>query len=104
MQTITPEQIQQVLNTPVEQVMSVYSGKLNKCACGCAGKHSYASAHQAAGSKNRGYEVADNEVNDKQVRKGLKFLKTNVASAHVLSDDCFTVDTETRTYVVYLVK
>jgi hypothetical protein len=50
-------------------VRSVYSGKNGKCCCGCAGKHRYASALREEASKDRGYEVKDDEVNDRQVAK-----------------------------------
>lgn len=49
-------------------VMSVYSGVDGKCCCGCAGKHTYASAHVDEGSKNRGYKVNPWEVNDRVVK------------------------------------
>ncbi len=52
----------------MSQVASVYSGVNGRCCCGCAGKHTYASAHRDWASKNRGYAVASDEVNDRTVK------------------------------------
>lgn len=52
----------------INDVMSVYSGINGQCCCGCAGKHTYASQHQKIASKNRGYEVDDEEVSDRTVK------------------------------------
>lgn len=62
MQNATTKQVD------VTKVMSVYRGKAGNCCCGCSGRHSYASAHVAAASKNRGYEVASDEVSDRRVQ------------------------------------
>jgi hypothetical protein len=50
-----------------KSVASVYAGKPNKCCCGCSGKHYYARAYREWASKNRGYEVGDEEVSDTHV-------------------------------------
>jgi hypothetical protein len=50
------------------QVASVYSGVAGKCCCGCAGKHTTASAHRVWVGEDRGYEVSDDEVNDRTVK------------------------------------
>lgn len=52
----------------LENVMSVYNGVNGACACGCAGKHTYASAHREAAGIDRGYPVRDDEVNDRIVK------------------------------------
>jgi hypothetical protein len=49
------------------QIEAVYSGINGRCCCGCAGKHTYASAFQKAASKRRGYKVTDDEVSDRTV-------------------------------------
>ena len=49
-------------------IISVYSGINGKCCCGCAGKHRYASAYRKLASKDRGYEVRDEEVSDRSVK------------------------------------
>jgi len=51
-----------------KDIVSVYSGKAGRCCCGCAGKHTYASAHREWASKNRGYAVTDDEVDDRLVK------------------------------------
>ena len=80
--------------------MSVYSGRDGKCCCGCAGKHSYTEAHREVAGKNRGYTVDDDDVNDKMVRRVIKLIKENEASA---DDNCDFVSlvVGTRLYVAY---
>lgn len=48
-------------------VASVYSGGRSRCACGCSGKHTYASQWTEWASKNRGYTVGEDEVSDRSV-------------------------------------
>lgn len=50
-------------------VASVYTGGMSKCACGCSGTHRYASAWRQWASDNRGYEVNEDEVSDRQVTR-----------------------------------
>ena len=59
------------MSTKIEiaDVMKVYSGKAYKCACGCAGKYHYATAHRAIASKGRGYEVQNDELGDKMIKR-----------------------------------
>jgi hypothetical protein len=63
-------------------VRSVYSGKDGACCCGCKGNHRYNSQHVAAASKDRGYEVGPDEVNDRQVAKVLKIVQAAAQRAH----------------------
>lgn len=51
----------------MQKVFKVYSGKLG-CMCGCRGKYSYASDEVEYGSKDRGYEVTDEDVSDRRVK------------------------------------
>lgn len=87
----------------IDNVSSVYSGKINRCACGCAGKHTYSTAHKTWASKDRGYNVDDEEVNDRTVKT--IFNKVMKASnMQMITPEIATFDTETRTYVVYFKK
>lgn len=81
----------------LQDVSSVYSGRPG-CACGCRGKHTYASAH-------RGYPVTDNEVSDRTVKMMVNKMNK------LISDPCNEIDyggsyvaceTCTRLYIVYL--
>lgn len=90
----------------LEDVKSVYSGKNGKCCCGCAGKHTYASAHREWASRDRGYDISDDEVNDRTVKvmvgriKRLGARQDNPSDNHVyaVSDD------GNRLYIAYLRK
>lgn len=84
--------------------MSAYSGKAHHCCCGCAGKHSYASVWRMIASRARGYRVEDEEINDRTV----KLIAAKVTRAIFegskpinFSSDCVSVESSTRTYVVY---
>ena len=52
----------------MQKVFKVYSGKSGKCMCGCSGKWTYASDAVEYGSKDRGYEVYEDEVSDRSVK------------------------------------
>jgi hypothetical protein len=88
-----------IRNLLTSEVLSVYSGKDGKCCCGCAGKYSYNSLHIAAGSKNRGYEVTRDEVNDRMICKVLNI----VASAEniKIGDNNISTVVGNRLYIVY---
>ncbi len=84
----------------LDNVASVYSGKLNRCCCGCSGKHTYASALRDEASKSRGYELRDEEVNDRTVKMIFnKFMKNEFKK---ISDTCYSFETDTRLYVLYM--
>src|SRR5208282_3692776 len=65
-----------IASIKVSDVSSVYSGKPG-CCCGCNGNHRYNSQHVESASKNRGYAVTPDEVNDRQVKKILAILQAN---------------------------
>jgi len=50
-------------------VYKVYTGKANRCCCGCSGKYKIASQHRAFADQDRGYEHDDSDVNDVAVRR-----------------------------------
>jgi len=98
----------------ISSVMSVYSGKVGKCYCGCSGTHRYNSAHIETAGKDRGYQIDTDEVNDRQVAKVLKVVQANFNE--VLAEDMchlqdrpggsvthFTAKVGERSYTVYLV-
>lgn len=86
-------------------VLSVYSGKNGACCCGCSGKHYYNSALKEEAGKDRGYEVDDDEVNDKMIKKVINILKGKAPSGQIEADCNFisTVIGE-RLYIAYLKK
>lgn len=87
-----------------DKVYSVYSGRPG-CCCGCRGKHTYASRHRDWASRNRGYPVRDEEVNDRTVT--LIVNKINKAgSIHPTFVDVkpgyYFMDIGSRYYVAYV--
>ncbi len=103
----------------LSQVMSVYSGKKGKCYCGCSGNHRYASAHREAATKDRGYAISDDEVNDRQIKRVFNIVKENFTVPEDVSEGCepynvqgeawkgfvthFTAEVGERSYTIYLV-
>jgi len=86
-----------------EQVLSVYSGIDGKCCCGCSGKHYYHSNQElrSMASKERGYEVTEEECSDKMINKIVKIIN----EAKELEDDMSSMKTAiigNRVYIAYL--
>ena len=92
---VAPSEVQ------ISNVRHVYSGKPG-CACGCRGKHTYASAHRAAEAAANGYPIADQEISDRTVA----IITGRVLKLGALLDPgapyILYHQTETRLYIVYL--
>ncbi len=88
----------------VEDVVDVYSGK-NGCRCGCGGKYYYNSAWVKEGKAERGYDIAEDEINDRMVNKVVKYLNEHIAEAEVIDGYIFDIQVnEYRWYTAYLRK
>jgi hypothetical protein len=102
------EQMINVQEISISKVASVYSGKNGLCCCGCAGRYSYAKAHQAYSSKHRGYAVTDDEISDRECLRVLRLVQAEDAKDPVLvehlADDQVTTVVGKRRYMVMLVK
>lgn len=81
-------------------VVSVYSGK-HGCACGCRGKHTYATKFAQEESLRRGYAVT---VSDKTVNLIVGKMNALLADGYPqMADASFvSVETKTRLYIAYL--
>jgi len=94
-----------VASLTVDKVRSVYSGKVGECCCGCAGLHTYSSAHVAEAAKARGYPVNENEVSDTVVLRILRKLQREYAhvppSSRFLRPTFVSVDVGRRHYIAY---
>lgn len=81
-----------------ESVTRVYSGRVRKCMCGCAGKYSH--RRVVAGLGHEG-EPSDRSV-DAVVRTMNNLLETGLYAAEYDSAiDAVYFDTSARTYVAY---
>ena len=85
---------------PVEAVGKVYSGKSGSCRCGCNGTYRYSPDFQTQGGKERGYEVKDEEVNMRQVKRVVKILNTHLTDVE-FAGDFADLQLEGRDYTVY---
>jgi hypothetical protein len=92
--------IEKLYSLTKDDIMYVYSGKAYACCCGCSGTYRYNSKHIGAGSKDRGYAVDQNEVNDRQVLRVLSIMRKN---SHLLEEDLddtlFSVIVDKRLYM-----
>lgn len=93
-----------ILSLGAKDVLSVYTGKAG-CMCGCNGNHRYNPDHRAEASKDRGYEVSEDECSSRSVSLVLnKFKKDMFAVAgldegHIIH---FRDEDRNRQYAVYL--
>jgi len=98
------------INITPEMVVCVYSGTPNRCMCGCSGKYYYTSWNREYSNKRRGYDITDDEINDKMVRRVLKIFEKFVEESggdytqvEGIDDYIFTIETSpTRQYTIYL--
>jgi hypothetical protein len=88
----------------IDQVQSVYSGKLGACCCGCAGKHTYRQDLADYGKELRGYDFSEDDLNDRVLKRHLNTINKALAdgSDFVKVDDFGAVyETATRWYIAY---
>ena len=87
----------------ISKVRQVYSGKDGKCCCGCAGKHTYASAFREECSKSRGYPVEDEDISDRTVRMIVKKVQAQIDIGNIQYEkkDFISTVIGERLYVVY---
>ncbi len=87
----------------IQTIQSVYSGIDGACCCGCAGKHTYASATRTAASKDRGYRVRDEEVSDRTVKLIVGKMNRLIAAGSVpqTHDEYVAVVNGRRLYIAY---
>jgi hypothetical protein len=67
------------MSVNISGITKVYSGKANRCHCGCSGKYSY-TAHGAV-EDNPGYDVSDS-VNERSVKIIAKKVLSNPNTDH----------------------
>ncbi len=82
------------------KVLSVYSGKLGKCMCGCSGKYTYNPELREQGGKDRGYEVGEDECNARTVKMIAKKVLNHPLVQFDVDSTYAYLDTHTRSYVV----
>jgi hypothetical protein len=85
----------------LENIVKVYKGKPNSCMCGCAGTYYYAKAHQEFGSRERGYKVDDEEVNDGVVKRVLNKVAKEGDRARTIGSDIWDVVIGKTQYTIY---
>lgn len=103
--TATVEQQEQLMKLQISEVKRVYSGRSGKCMCGCSGIWRYSKDKVEQGSKDRGYEVGQDEVNDGFVKRVVTKLKLNASKVEFgegfTDEKHFVLTEDGRDYVVY---
>ena len=87
----------------LDKISSVYVGKPDICMCGCAGTYFYTSKNVAWSSKDRGYKVTSDEVNNVKVKRVLNKIMKNVQDGVEVQDNyILTLILGKRQYTIYL--
>ncbi len=63
MKCMVREGVSPIVSVDLARVMSVYSGKMNHCCCGCSGRYSHSSKAEELGEKMQDYY----DINDRSV-------------------------------------
>lgn len=101
MKTLMGEQRKQaVADLSLDDISSAYIGISGACCCGCSGTHYYRHAARDEASKQRGYSVMDDEINDEKIEHVLTVLRDNVASVEFFVGDFVSVDIGDQLYMV----
>ena len=85
----------------LENVSSVYVGKSGKCCCGCSGTHWYATEHKDWATKDRGYEVTQDELNDDKIKRVFNKIVKNQDNLEYTTKNFTSFDTGSTLYIVY---
>lgn len=88
----------------IKDIISVYSGKDGFCCCGCSGNHYYNSNLVKEASKNRGYQVGNDEINDKMVKRVLNIFKKTSVKDIDFEEAFYATVVGNRLYIIYLNK
>ena len=87
------------------EVVDVYSGRARSCCCGCSGTYSYRADKtlRDIGTKQRGYEVEDNEVNERMISRIVNKLNKNMERVEKEWDHYF-LEEGNRWYMAIMVR
>lgn len=91
-----------------DNIVKAYSGKANKCMCGCSGKYFHLKKNQVKAGEERGYAVGDDEINDAQVTKIFNKIAKNASDGIEFlsgsSEDIFDVTIGNRIHAIYVLR
>ena len=85
-----------------DDILCVYSGKPNKCYCGCSGKYYYSSKHIEKAGQARGYKIAKNKIDDVMVEKIIKIINRGIEKGKEEVDTTYVaVEKGNKIYICY---
>ena len=88
----------------IKNIHVVYTGRPNKCMCGCSGKYSYAKQYQKEESKRRGYSVRDDEVSEAIIKRVFKKMQVALSQGYnieVIKNYIWTTIIGNTQYTIY---
>jgi hypothetical protein len=89
----------------IDDVSCAYIGVPNLCMCGCSGDYFYSEKNRNYSSKERGYKVDDEEINDEKIDFVIRKMGRNAEKGiQILYGYIFTLIVGKRQYTIYLVK
>lgn len=88
----------------LDMVSSIYVGTPHSCMCGCSGRYYYTSKNKDWSSKNRGYEVTEDDIDDKKVKILFYALTENNKPFENIDNYIFTKCLNGKQFTIYLVK
>lgn len=104
MNNITAQMAPQIITIDVNKVSSVYVGKPHMCMCGCAGVYYYTSQNKDWSSKNRGYALDEDDINDAKVIRVIQKFVKDPQIADNIDNYIFTKVIGKTQYTIYMVK
>jgi hypothetical protein len=88
-----PEQV------TLDRVFTAYNGKVG-CMCGCNGNYAYASQHAELASKDRGYEVTEDEISDNKIKRRFNTIK-KFEGEYIVGETYVYIEENDRCFAIY---
>lgn len=98
------ETIPKMPEIKLSDIYSIYVGKPNRCMCGCSGKFTYAKKYQEYSTKDRGYQVTDDEINDARIKRVFNKMKKFAENVEVIRGEIYTAIIGKTQYTIYLTR
>lgn len=91
-----------------EDVAAAYIGRAGLCMCGCSGTYYYTTANKAYASKDRGFTIQEEKINEDKVKEVFlrvaKAVSKDIHDVENIDNYIFTVEVGKMQYTLYLIK
>jgi hypothetical protein len=86
----------------LDEILSAYIGKPDKCMCGCSGNYYHPSINQKIAAEKQGYELSPDEINDRKVGYVLSRIRAVEGNGiEVFNDYIYTAIIGQKQYTIY---